>query len=262
MSLTKREISKNHMSSEVNILNQVEQELIRKRPGSGQPISTKKSPLPLRKPGNSGNQRMIIKEPEQHMKPRQLSNNSLKTCSTQQLPIIKSPSQQQKPPIKIDKKIIMMKQEQVITSARGTLTGERSQRNSSNQNLSTADTHTKQFNWIDDQLSSQRESSLNKKRLGSKEKQTNNIQNQKSKLQDNHKNVHPPLNQPKCCIDFTMTAGKNDLSKMLDSIKMEIKQISEQQHQNGVILNMSEIKEMADDGCSSMGQSTVNQFKK
>ncbi|CAK73784.1 unnamed protein product (macronuclear) [Paramecium tetraurelia] len=251
------------MNSEVNLFNQVEKELTRKRPGSGQPISTKKSPLPLRKPGVSGTQKQIIKEPEQQLKPRQLSSNSQKTSQTQQLPMIKNPPQQQKPQIQIDKKIIMMKQESATTSARGTLTGEHSQRNSSNQNLSTADTSTKQFNWIDDQLTSRRDSSLNKKRMSSKEKQTTTTQTQKSKLQDNHKNSHPPLYQPKCCIDFTMTAGKNDLTKMLDSIKGEIKQIAEEQsHQNGVFLNMSEIKEMPDDGCSSIGQSTVYQFKK
>ncbi|CAD8068470.1 unnamed protein product [Paramecium sonneborni] len=260
MSLTKRETSKNHMHSEINIFKQVEQEGLRRRPGSGQPISQKKSPLPTRKPGLSGNQRVLIKEPEQHLKPRQLSNNSSKT--TQQLPIIKSPSQQQKPPIQIDKKLIIMKQEHAIVSARGTLTGERSQKNSSNQNLSTADTNIKQFNWVDEQVNSHRNSSQNKRGQGSKEKQNITQSQKSSKLQDNFNNDHPPHNQPKCCTDFTMTSGKNDLSTALASIKMEIKQTAEQAHQNGIILNMSEIKEMADDGYSSLGQSTVYQFKK
>ncbi|CAD8177961.1 unnamed protein product [Paramecium pentaurelia] len=288
----KRQLSNGRMKSDVNLFKQAIEEVERKRPGSGQPLSTVKSPLPPRKPLFSGTQkqRLIInanniEHQHQEQKLIKTSQNSSKaslnlTQNQQQLHQIKSPQKQAKPPIHIDKKIIIARQEQIGSSGKPTITGEMQSRNSSKQKVSSAGTNTKQFNWADaiEQPQQQRESSLNKRRVVSREKlKALPGQYQIHQHQQITQSCKPEQNQfhefdqkltksvenkqPICYTDFSMTSGRNDLSKAFASIQMEIKQASQEAKQNSVNSYMNAIPEQEDDGCSSLAQSTLYQFQ-
>ncbi|CAD8070329.1 unnamed protein product [Paramecium primaurelia] len=293
MSIVKRQFSNGRMKSDADIFKQAFEEVERKRPGSGQPMTTVKSPLPPRKPLFSGSQkqRLIVNAnnieqqiPQQKLiKSSQNSQHSSKaslslTQNQQQLIHIKSPQKQTKPPIHIDKKIIIARHEQIGSSGRPTMTGDNQQRNNSKQKVSSAGTNTKQFNWTDVIELPQRESSLNKRRLVSREKlkalpgqyQTHQQQSitQSCKQEQNQYHVFDQQltksvenKQPLCYTDFSMTSKKNDLQKAFASIQMEIKQASQEAKQNPIDSYMNAIPEQEDDGCSSLAQSTLYQFQ-
>ncbi|CAK94905.1 unnamed protein product (macronuclear) [Paramecium tetraurelia] len=293
MSIVKRQFSNGRMKSDADVFKQAIEEVERKRPGSGQPMSTVKSPLPPRKPLFSGSQkqRLVINAnnneqqiPQQKIiKSNQNSQHSSKaslsiTQNQQQLLQIKSPQKQAKPPIRIDKKIIIARHEQIGSSGRPAMTGDVQSRNNSKQKVSSAGTNTKQFNWTEVIDVPQRESSLNKRRLVSREKlqalpqqyqthqQQSITQSYRSEQNTYHDFEHQLTKsvenkQPLCYTDFSMTSKKNDLSKALASIKLEIKQASQEAKQNQVDSYMNAIPEQEDDGCSSLAQSTLYQFK-
>ncbi|CAD8168068.1 unnamed protein product [Paramecium octaurelia] len=287
----KRHLSNGRMKSDADLFKQAVEEVERKRPGSGQPMSTVKSPLPPRKPLFSGTQkqRLIInanniEQQNQEQKLSKTSQHSSKaslnlTQNQQSLQQIKSPQKQSKPPIHIDKKIIIARQEQFGSSGRPTISGELQSRNSSKQKVSSAGTNTKQFTWAEaiEQPQQSRDSSLNKRRVLSREKLkalpgqyqihqhqqiTQSCRPEQVQCHDFEQKLTKSVEnkQPLCYTDFSMTSGRNDLAKAFASIQMEIKQASQEAKQNSVISYMNAIPEQEDDGCSSLAQSTLYQF--
>ncbi|CAD8090332.1 unnamed protein product [Paramecium sonneborni] len=293
MSIVKRQFSNSRMKSDADLFKQAVEVVDRKRPGSGQPISTVQSPLPPRKPLFSGTQkqRLIIdvNNVEQQFPVQKLEKNSQHSSKAslnliqnqQQLQQIKITQRQQKPPIYIDKKIINQRQEQFLSSGRPAITGESKSRNTSKQKVQSAGTNTKKFSWADvydqqqQQQQQQRESSQNKRRVVSKEKlkalpqqpQINQIIQSYKPEQNFYDGFDDCLTksvenkQPLCYTNFSMTSGRNDLAKALAPIQMEIKQASQEAKQNSVNSYMNAIPEQEDDGCSSLAQSTLYQFK-
>ncbi|CAD8094886.1 unnamed protein product [Paramecium sonneborni] len=118
MSLGKRQLSGSKLKFDADYYKNVPDQLQKKRPGSGQPQSTITSPLPPRKPVYSGKLRNIIPTSEnvnQQQRIIKTSNSQQKqqlnpSVSQSQLPGVVNSLKINKPPLQLDRKLILPKQ--------------------------------------------------------------------------------------------------------------------------------------------------------